>query len=118
MEGLAKRTNSSAFTTTRVRGAVPSFPNATKKIKTSCLIIGGGISGISSAYELSKAHQDDYILLDLEDHLGGNSHSGKNKDKVYPWGAHYLPIPGDDAIYTKELLKDLGVITGEDPSGN
>ncbi|MGI9055323.1 MAG: NAD(P)-binding protein, partial [Pyrinomonadaceae bacterium] len=54
-------------------------------------IIGGGAAGLSAAYEFTKNNFNDFILLELEDKIGGTAQSGENSFIGYPWGAHYLP---------------------------
>jgi protoporphyrinogen oxidase len=75
-------------------------------------IVGGGIAGLSAAWWLQKHGLTDYILLELEPQLGGNSSYGQNSVSAYPWGAHYLPVPNADAVHVNMLLEELGVITG------
>ncbi|HNP47850.1 MAG TPA: FAD-dependent oxidoreductase [Bacteroidia bacterium] len=86
------------------------FPPASKFVDVECLIVGGGISGLSAARKLVQAGITDIIVLDLEDHIGGNSHGGKNEVSAYPWGAHYLPLvnPGQEELIS--FLKEIGVI--------
>ena len=35
------------------------------------LILGGGITGLSTAYHLEKAHQTDYLVVEKNNFLGG-----------------------------------------------
>ncbi len=71
-------------------------------LTTDYLIVGGGIAGLSAAYELR--HQD-FLLCELSETLGGSSASNNHKDQHFAQGAHYdLAYP---KYYGKELLKTL-----------
>lgn len=72
-------------------------------------VVGGGISGMSAGWHLQKSGFDDFALFELEDRAGGNAQWGENRIGRYPWGAHYLPTPGEDAVYVRELLAEMGV---------
>lgn len=80
---------------------------AADKVEVS--IIGGGISGMSAAWHLQKKGLTDFTLFELEDRAGGNAAWGENRSGRYPWGAHYLPTPGPDAGYVRELLSEMGI---------
>lgn len=93
------------------------FPGSSRQIEIPYLILGGGIAGLSAARQLSKRGINDFLLLELENHTGGNSSSGENKHSKYPLGAHYLPLPN---FHDKELLAFLTeekIITGYDKKG-
>lgn len=85
--------------------------------KTGIVIVGGGIAGLSAAREFKKRNFDDFVMLELEGNVGGNSISGANAVSAYPWGAHYVPLPGEDAVFVRELFEELGVIQGYDRKG-
>lgn len=88
------------------------FPTPSKTIKIPYLIIGAGIAGLSAARQLVKKGENNFLILDLENHAGGNSSSGSNQYSKYPLGAHYLPLPN---LHDKELLNFLEeekIITG------
>ena len=80
------------------------FPAVTEVSHIKYVIIGGGISGLSAARQFVKKGIQDFMMLELEDHLGGNSSNGENQYSKYPLGAHYLPIPNKE---DKELLQFL-----------
>ena len=88
------------------------FPEATDTKIIDTVIVGGGMSGLSAAWWLNKNNKNDFVILELDQKAGGNSQSGENSVSAYPWAAHYVPLPGEDARYVKELFEELGVITG------
>jgi DNA-binding GntR family transcriptional regulator len=59
--------------------------------------------------QLRLAGVDDFALLELEDTAGGNSRGGQVNGMACPLGAHYLPVPGDDAREVQDLLEELGL---------
>lgn len=99
----------------RIRdGGVPQ-PHTTRRV--GVMIIGGGISGLSAAWWLQKHHAQDVLLVEMEQEVGGNARHGSNAISAYPWGAHYVPLPGPEATYVRALFEELNVITGYDRSG-
>ncbi len=86
------------------------FPNHSEEITTPVVIVGGGISGLSAARQLSL-NSVDYVLLELENQVGGNSSKGSNSVSSYPLGAHYLPLPGKHDPDLIAFLKEVDVIT-------
>lgn len=77
------------------------------------VIIGGGVSGLSAAWELSRKGFTDYRLLELHSEVGGNALGGVMNGLPHPWGAHYLPVPNKESEIVRELLSDLGEIQEE-----
>lgn len=95
----------------RLRGHDFPAPSDTRKIGVA--IVGGGVGGLSAAWKLTRAGFVDFRLFELEDQVGGNARGGQSAVSAYPWGAHYLPLPGSDARSVRELLADLGVLQGD-----
>lgn len=90
-------------------------PVSTREKKV--VIVGGGISGLFAAWWFEKKGFTDYELLELENEIGGNSRWGSNSISAYPWGAHYVPLPGPEAHWVREFFEELGIIRGYDESG-
>lgn len=93
------------------------FPPVTERIHKKIIIIGGGISGLTAAWYLQKKGETNFLLLDLEEKVGGNSASGQNEISAFPWGAHYIPIPNNDLPEYLEFLESCQVITGKNEAG-
>nr|WP_295783928.1 FAD-dependent oxidoreductase [Rhodoferax sp.] len=91
-----------------VRAGKP-LPAPSSTFKTRVLIAGGGVAGLAAARALRLRGMDDFALLELEDVAGGNSRGGELGGLPCPLGAHYLPLPGDDAPEVQDLLEELGL---------
>lgn len=89
---------------TWVAGAVPDSTRRTRVV-----IAGGGVAGLAAARALRLSGIDDFVLLELEDVAGGNSRGGMIEGIACPLGAHYLPVPGDDAHEVQDLLEEFGL---------
>lgn len=87
-----------------------AMARAKEQRRTSVAIVGGGIGGLSAGWQLDKRGVRDWLLLELADVTGGNSRSGRNATSKFPWGAHYLPVPGPEATHVRELMRELGVL--------
>ncbi len=77
--------------------------------RAQVIIAGGGVAGLAAARSLRLAGVHDFALLELEDAAGGNSRGGEVNGVACPLGAHYLPVPGDDAPEVQDLLEELGL---------
>ncbi|MEO5738494.1 MAG: FAD-dependent oxidoreductase [Variovorax sp.] len=77
--------------------------------RTRVVIAGGGVAGLAAARALRQSGIEDFVLLELEDTAGGNSRGGAVGGIACPLGAHYLPVPGDDAPEVQELLEEFGL---------
>lgn len=93
------------------------FPQFSEVIHTRYLIVGGGISGLAASRFFSQNNQHDYLLLEMENHLGGNSSHGQNQFSKFPLGAHYLPLPNKENTEIIDFLKECGIYLGTDESG-
>ncbi len=89
------------------------FPAPSETRRVDVLIAGGGVAGLSAAWQLARLGIEDFVLVDLEAEVGGNSRAGRSPVTAYPWGAHYLPLPGREAEHVRALLAELGVLQGD-----
>lgn len=90
-----------------------AFPEPVREERVPLLIAGGGVAGLSAGWRLREAGFDDFRLIELEDQPGGNARGGRNAVSAYPLGAHYLPIPNEEARGLRHMLRQMGVIVGE-----
>ncbi len=95
----------------RLREAAPlPLPSRTERVAVA--IVGGGVAGLAAAWHLDRAGVRDLTLLELEDTPGGNARAGASAVTGYPWGAHYIALPGAAAAGVRALLREFGVIEG------
>lgn len=85
------------------------WPQPDRVFTTRVLIAGGGVAGLAAARALRLRGMDDFALLEMEDTAGGNSRGGQLGGLACPLGAHYLPLPSDDAPEVQDLLEELGL---------
>ena len=95
----------------RLRDRLPFDPPRETR-RATVVIVGGGIAGLSAAWRLQARGVTDLALLELESTAGGNARWGENAVAAYPWGAHYVPLPGPAGGLVRELFTDLGVYDG------
>lgn len=93
------------------------WPRATAFEEADVVVVGGGIAGLAAAGELVRAGLRRVVLVELEPEVGGNSAWGSSTVASYPWGAHYVPLPGPEAVEVAALFEELGVIVGRDGAG-
>lgn len=91
-------------------GGLPK-PSETRRVPV--LIVGAGIGGLAAGWKLHKAGFRDFLLLEMEAEAGGNSRGAATPAGPCPIGAHYLPLPGTQAVAVRELLAELGVLQGD-----
>lgn len=94
------------------------FPQPTQETRTKYLVVGGGISGLSACRFFSQHQENNYLLLEMENHLGGNSSNGQNKFSKFPLGAHYLPLPNKENTEIIQFLKECKIYQGDDENGD
>jgi protoporphyrinogen oxidase len=92
---------------------VPS--NNWENIKVA--IIGGGAAGLSAAWKFQQNNFNDFVLLELEDKIGGTAQSGTSDIVSYPWGAHYLPVPFQENAELIALLDEMSLTEGRGANG-
>ena len=86
-----------------------AWPTPTVTHRTHTVIAGGGVAGLAAARALRLRGMGDFALLELEDSAGGNARAGVVGGIPCPLGAHYLPLPSDDAPEVQDLLEELGL---------
>lgn len=80
-------------------------------------IVGGGIAGLTAAWEFSKQNFNDFVILELEKEAGGTARSGQGEPVPYPWGAHYLPVPFKENAELISLLDEMSLTDGREANG-
>ncbi len=88
------------------------LPPATGSQEVDVLVVGAGVSGLSAGRWLQKQGMSNFVILELEDHVGGNAHHQQNRVSRYPLGAHYITIANNDDQELLQFLEESGVITG------
>ncbi|MDM4017417.1 flavin monoamine oxidase family protein [Roseiconus lacunae] len=86
-------------------------------VRHQVVIVGGGIAGLSAAWQLKQNGIDDFVVLELDAQVGGTARSGQHGNFRFPWGAHYVPVPMKDNDRLVKLFQEMGVIIGEDAQG-
>ena len=80
-------------------------------------IIGGGVAGLSAAWELRRRGVKDVLVLELDDVHGGTARGGESSVTPYPWGAHYIVAPQREHEDLAVLLGAMGAIEGHAADG-
>lgn len=73
-------------------------------LRVRTLVLGGGLSGLSTAYHLEKAGQTDYLLVEKNPFFGGLCASEKTGGFTFDFSGHLLHLRNP---YTLALVKKL-----------
>ena len=98
-----------------LRDGVPAAVRTAER--ADAVVVGAGVAGLAAARHLLGAGVREVLVFELESSAGGNARAGVSAVTAYPWGAHYLPLPGPENTAVRALLADLGVIEGFDRAG-
>ena len=91
-------------------------PVRTERVGTA--IVGGGIAGLSAAWRLARAGDTDFRVYELESSPGGTASWGENSASLFPWGAHYVPVPAFPNPALEAVLEEVGALVSRDADGN
>lgn len=92
-----------------------AFDKPREQVRIPVVIVGGGMAGLSAAWQLERRGFRDFLLVEMEKQAGGNSRWGENEVSAFPWAAHYLPVPNRGATLVRELCREFGLL---DERGN
>lgn len=107
--------SSTTGTRPATRSATAPRPPAVRHVRrTRIAVVGGGAAGLSAAWWLRRGGLTggvaDFAVLELAAEPGGNARAGANAVRAYPWGAHYVPVPGPRAEHLRTLFAEMGVL--------
>lgn len=85
--------------------------------RVQVVIAGGGVAALTAAWRLSHGGLEDYLVLELEQQLGGNSRGADYPQSPAPWAAHYLPVPTRESRVVRRLLTEMGLMKGLSAAG-
>jgi len=79
-----------------------SFPKPDVTRKVEIAIVGGGMAGLSAAYFL---REKDWLLLEKEEHFGGNAYEEEYQGQFFSTGAAY----DYRGSFSDQLAKEIGI---------
>lgn len=81
--------------------------------KASVVIVGGGVAGLSAAYFL---HGKDWLLLEKEDHFGGNAYQEEFNGQPFATGSAYAYRGDEGDQLASEIGLKLPLVNMPDPT--
>lgn len=89
-----------------------TFPKPDATRKADIVIVGGGVAGLSAAYFLKDK---DFLLLEKEEHFGGNAYQEEYEGQVFGTGSAYGYRGDHGDQLAKEIGLDLPLVSMPDP---
>jgi monoamine oxidase len=89
------------------------FDLPTATAKTEIVIVGGGVAGLSAAYFLGGK---DWLLLEKEDHFGGNAYQEEFDGQPFATGSAYAYHGDEGDLLASELGLKLPMVNMPDPT--
>src|ERR1700757_617782 len=89
-----------------------SFPKPDATRKADIVIIGAGSAGLSAAYFLRGK---DWLLLEKEDHFGGNAYQEEYDSQPFATGSAYAYHGDEGDVLASEIGLDMPLINMPDP---
>ena len=93
-----------------------ALPAPASRRETRVAILGGGIAGLVTAWRLAREGWQDFLLLtgpEPDGNAASTRFTAGGENLRAPRGAHYLPLPSHESKHVREILADLGVLTGD-----
>lgn len=79
-------------------------------IRVDVVVVGGGVAGLAASRALRRGGVESFLLLELDQELGGTSASGTSGIGPVPFGAHYLPVPRASNEELVTFLDEIGLV--------
>jgi monoamine oxidase len=89
-----------------------SFPRPDATKKADVVIVGGGVAGLSAAYFLKGK---DWLLLEKEEHFGGNAYQEEYEGQIYGTGSAYGYRGDAGDVLAKEIGLQMPLVNMPDP---
>jgi monoamine oxidase len=89
-----------------------SFPKPDATKKADIVIVGGGVAGLSAAYFLRGK---DWMLLEKEEHFGGNAYQEEYEGEIFGTGSAYGYRDDAGDQLAKEIGLNLPLVAMPDP---
>ena len=98
-----------------VRDAKAPVPTRWRDVGVA--IVGGGVAGLTAAWQLRRSGVHDAVVFELDDVHGGTARGGVSAVTSYPWGAHYIVAPQSQTDAIVPLLDEMGAIEAHAADG-
>ncbi|XXQ69449.1 FAD-dependent oxidoreductase [Neisseriaceae bacterium B1] len=85
--------------------------------QANIVILGSGTAGLSAAWHLAQAGEQNVLLIEGFEPNGNNAAYVSGSLKA-PTGAHYLPQPSQESVYVRRLLRQMGILLQENADGS
>jgi len=89
------------------------FERPSSTAKSDVVIVGGGVAGLSAAYFLQGK---DWLLLEKEDHFGGNAYEEKFDGQAFSTGSAYAYRGDEGDQLASEIGLKLPLVNKPDPT--